>query len=76
MKRRKLGAKNNILFGVMSFLFIGIIVIFVYFINYQLKKKDNTYQLTSGVGLFDYKNNYIYVLDTELSVWTLHPTLG
>lgn len=59
MKRRKLGAKNNILFSIISFLFIGIIVIFVYFINYQLKKKDNTYQLTTGIGLFDYKNNYI-----------------
>ena len=59
MKRRKLGAKNHILFSVISFLFIGIIVIFVYFINYQLKKKDNTYQLTTGIGLFDYKNNYI-----------------
>ena len=63
MKRRKLGTKNNVLFGIITFLFIGIIGVFVYFISYQLSKKDNTYDVANGVGLFDYKNNYLEVDD-------------
>ncbi|MEG0267079.1 MAG: hypothetical protein RR659_05480 [Bacilli bacterium] len=57
--KRKLGFKNGISFLIIISLFITIIIIFAYFINYELKKKDNIYEVASSSILFDYKNNYI-----------------
>lgn len=58
-KTRKLGPKNSVLFVFMAILFVGIIGVFAYFISYQLKKANHTYNIANGGILFDYKNNYI-----------------
>lgn len=57
--KRKLGARNGVSFSIIILLFIAIIAVFAYFINYEMKKEDNTYEVASGSILFNYKNDYI-----------------